>query len=225
MTDIHADMTELSEGRRGSLIDARPWLTKAKTAAAVAIVLSAASISLAKDSGLPTIDIEKLCRVNTDAVREVFTAGDLQGMDTCVADERVAREQLFKNWATYPASAEAACVQPQEYLPSYVEWQTCIEMTQAVLELRKRQEAAPSTTGSGASRQSSRRADPASADPASADPASNDDRARPRTRRGGRSYDLESRPSRRWPRSRRGWRVSVSRRPGKHNEEKQVHVS
>jgi hypothetical protein len=117
-------------------------------------------------------------------MREVFTAGDLQGMDTCVADERAAREQLLKNWATYPASAEAACVQPQEYLPSYIEWQTCIDMTQAVPELRKRQE--PSPTGAGASRQSSRRADSASADP-----ASNDGRARPRTRRGGRSYDLE----------------------------------
>jgi hypothetical protein len=167
MTDIHADMRDLSEGRGGSRIDARPRLTKARTVAAVAMVLSAASISLARDSGPPTIDIEKLCRGNLDAIREIFTAGDLQGMDTCVADERAAREQLFKNWATYPGSAKAACVQPQEYLPSYVEWQTCIEMTQAVFELRKRQEAAPSTTGSGASRQSSRRADPASVDPAS----------------------------------------------------------
>jgi hypothetical protein len=159
MTDIHADLRDLSEARRGSLIDARPWLTKAKTAVAVAMVLSAASMSLARDSGPPTIDIEKLCRMNMDAVREVFTAGDLQGMDTCVADERAAREQIFKSWATYPASVKAACVQPQEYLPGYVEWQTCIEMTQSVLELRKRQEAAPGTTGSGASRQSSRRAD------------------------------------------------------------------
>jgi hypothetical protein len=88
-------------------------------------------------------------------------------MDTCVADERAAREQLLKSWATYPAGVKAACVQPQEYLPGYVEWQTCIEMTQSVLELRNRQEAAPGTTGSGASRQSSRRADPASVDPAS----------------------------------------------------------
>jgi hypothetical protein len=149
MTDIHADMRDLSEGRRGSLIDARPWLTKAKAAVAGAMVLGAASISLARDSGPPTIDIEKLCRGNLDAMREVFAAGDLQGMDTCVADEQAAREQLFKGWATYPGSAKAACVQPQEYLPGYVEWQTCIEMTQAVLELRKRQEAAPTPPGPG----------------------------------------------------------------------------
>jgi hypothetical protein len=186
MTDIHADMRDLSGRRHGSLIDARPWLTTARTVVAVAMVLSAASISLARDGGPPTIDIEKLCRGDMDAVREVFTAGDLQGMDTCVTDERAAREQLFKSWATYPASAKAACVQPQEYLSGYVEWQTCIEMTQAVLELRKRQEAAPGTTGSGASRQSSHRADPAGADH-----ASNDGRARPRTRTGSRSYDLE----------------------------------
>jgi hypothetical protein len=186
MTDIHVDMRALSEARRGFLIDARPRLTKAKAVVAAAVVLSAASISLARDSGPPTIDIERLCRVDRDAAREVFTASDLQGMDTCVADERAAREQLFKSWATYPASVKAACVQPQEYLPGYVEWQTCIEMTQAVPELRKRQEAAPSTAGSEAGRQSSRRADPASADS-----ARDDGRARPRTRVGGRNHDLE----------------------------------
>lgn len=53
MTDVHADMRDLSEGRRGSLIDARPWLTKAKTVVAVGMVLSAASMSLARDSGPP----------------------------------------------------------------------------------------------------------------------------------------------------------------------------
>jgi hypothetical protein len=53
MTDIQADMRDLSEGRRGSLIDARPWLTK--TVVAAAIVVSAASASVAKDGGL-TLD-------------------------------------------------------------------------------------------------------------------------------------------------------------------------
>jgi hypothetical protein len=153
MTAIHADMRELSEGNARSRFAARPWLAKARTAAAAAMVLSAASVSLARDSGPPTIDIEKLCRVSLDAMREVFTTGDGQGLETCVADERAAREQLVKNWATYPAGAKTACVQPKEYLPGYVEWQTCLEMTRDVRDLHQREAAEASTTGSGASRQ------------------------------------------------------------------------
>ena len=37
-------------------------------------------------------------------------------------------------------------MQPKEYLPGYVEWQSCLEMTRDVLKLRK--ESAPSASGS-----------------------------------------------------------------------------
>jgi hypothetical protein len=138
-------------------------LTKTKTAIAAAIVLSAASASVAKDAGPPMIDIEKLCRADIDALRAVFTTSEVQAMDACVADEQAARDQLIKNWASYPPLAKAQCVQPQEYLPGYVEWQSCIEMTRDVLDLREHPAAAASTIGSGATRQPSR---PAKADPA-----------------------------------------------------------
>jgi hypothetical protein len=91
MTDIQADVRDLSEGRRGSLIDARPWLTK--TVVAAAMVVGAASASVAKDGGLT--------------------------LDSPV--------------------------------------------------LRKHQTAVPTTTGSGASRQSSGRSDPAKVAPASSE--------------------------------------------------------
>jgi hypothetical protein len=138
-------------------------LSKAKTAIAAAIVLSAASASVAKDVGAPMIDIEKLCRADIDALRAVFTTSEVQTIDACIADEQAARDQLIKNWASYPALAKARCVQPREYLPSYVEWQSCIEMTRDVLDLRKHPAPAASTVGLGASRQPSRRA---KADPA-----------------------------------------------------------
>jgi hypothetical protein len=153
MTAIQPDMKDLSAGNLRSFRAARPWRTKARTAAAVAMVLGAASVSLARDSGPPSIDIEKLCRGGLEAMREVFTNGDEQGLGTCVADEQAAREELVKNWTTYPASAKAACLRPQEYLPGYVEWQTCLEMAQGVLDLHKREAPEASTTGSGASRQ------------------------------------------------------------------------
>jgi hypothetical protein len=128
-------------------------LTKAKAAIAAAVVLSAASASVAKDAGPPMIDIEKLCRADIDALRAVFTTSEVQAMDACIADEQAARDLLIMTWASYPALAKAQCVQPQEYLPGYVEWQSCIEMTRDVLELRKHQAPAASTVGQGASRE------------------------------------------------------------------------
>jgi hypothetical protein len=51
--------------------------------------------------------------------------------------ELVARDQLVKDWAAFSAPVKATCVKPTEYLPSYVEWQSCLEMTRDVLKMRK----------------------------------------------------------------------------------------
>jgi hypothetical protein len=120
--------------------------TKVRTAVAAVIILSAASASAAKDGGPPTIDIQKTCRENVNALSTVLGGEIGQDMSACLMDEQEARDQLVKNWATYPAIAKARCVQPQEYLPGYVEWQSCIEMTRDVLKLRK--ESASSASGS-----------------------------------------------------------------------------
>jgi hypothetical protein len=122
--------------------------TKVRTAVAAVIILSAASASAAKDGGPPTIDIQKTCRENVNALSTVLGGEIGQDMSACLMDEQEARDQLVKNWATYPAIAKTRCVHPKEYLPGYVEWQSCIEMTRDVLKLRK--ESASSASGSGA---------------------------------------------------------------------------
>jgi len=132
-------------------------LTKWKVALATAIIiLSAISPSVAKDSGPPSIDIEKTCRQSSSALTDLTGTDNKDTLSTCMNDEQTAREQLVKNWATYPTLAKAQCVQPKEYLPGYVEWQACLDMTRDVINLRKEQ-AAPQTTGSGSGRQSSSR--------------------------------------------------------------------
>jgi hypothetical protein len=132
-------------------------LTNSKIAlVAAATILGTTFSSLAKDSGPPNIDIQKTCRESSSALSGL-TGNDTQdSVGTCMNDEQTAREQLVKNWATYPALAKAQCVQPMEYLPGYVEWQACLEMTRDVLNLRK-QQAVPAAHSSGASRQSSSR--------------------------------------------------------------------
>jgi hypothetical protein len=75
-------------------------------------------------------------------------------------DEQAARDQIVKDWATYPAIAKERCVQPSEYLPGYVEWQTCLEMTKDVVKMRQDREkngSAPTTVGQS-SKSSKRRA-------------------------------------------------------------------
>ena len=131
-------------------------LTKSKVALTAAIILGAASASLAKDSGPPNLDLQKTCRESANALAGL-TGNDAQDtFKTCMNDEQTAREQLVKDWATYPALAKARCVQPKEFLPGYVEWQSCIEMTRDVIKLRKEQ-AVSTPASSDASDRSSRR--------------------------------------------------------------------
>ena len=114
-----------------------------------------ASAAPAKDSGPPKIDIQKTCRESSTALLGL-TDNPKQDLDSCISDEQAAREQLTKDWANYSAFAKSACIKPKEYLPGYVEWQTCIDMTRDVLNLRKEQ-AASAPADSYASGQSSGR--------------------------------------------------------------------
>jgi hypothetical protein len=114
-----------------------------------------ASAAPAKGSGPPTIDIQKTCRESSTALLGL-TDNPKQDLDSCLSDEQAAREQLTKDWANYPALAKSTCINPNEYLPGYVEWQACIEMTRDVIQLRKDQ-AASAPADSDASGQSSSR--------------------------------------------------------------------
>jgi hypothetical protein len=116
-------------------------MTKMKIALTAAVILGAASAALAKDSGPPTIDIQKTCRESSNALSGL-TGNDNQDLDTCIRDEQAARQQLTKDWANYPALAKSACLKQQEFLPGYVEWQSCLELTRDVIKLRQDQAAA-----------------------------------------------------------------------------------
>ena len=135
--------------------------TKSKIALTAAIILGAVlgaasasvakSASVKKDSGPPTIDIQTTCRESATALTGLIGNDDHDNYSTCMSDEQMARDRLVKDWATYPALAKTFCIQPKEYLPGYVEWQSCIEMTQDVINMRK-QRAASTTAGSNASK-------------------------------------------------------------------------
>lgn len=95
--------------------------------------------------GVPTADIQKTCR----AAASVTSGTSIQrDIDICVSSEQKAREQMVKDWSQYAAADKARCVQAgaRIYLPSYVEWLTCLEMEITVKKIREEQKAAESST-------------------------------------------------------------------------------
>jgi hypothetical protein len=128
-------------------------LAQFKIVLSAAILFATASAGPAKDAGLPHIDLEKVCRASEKEVNAVFTGINRDVFSACMNDEKTARDQLVKDWATYSTPDRARCVLPMDYLPSYVEWFTCIEMTRDVIKMRKEQ-AAPTPAASNTRRKS-----------------------------------------------------------------------
>jgi hypothetical protein len=100
----------------------------------------------ATQAQVPKVDITQTCRAASGAM--VQMAGESRSKEddfkSCMAGEQKAREQIVKDWASFSAADKAQCVQTKVYLPSYIEWQTCLEMHRDVRQLRKSQ-SAPAT--------------------------------------------------------------------------------
>jgi hypothetical protein len=107
--------------------------TKATTVLFAVIFLGAASAASAEP--VPGIDVQKMCR----ASETVSFADSTATFDVCMSDEQAARERLVEDWANVPARDKARCVLPTEYLPSYTEWLTCLEMERELRKIRRAQ--------------------------------------------------------------------------------------
>jgi hypothetical protein len=101
---------------------------------ASAPIVLGSHLLVAAAGGLPAIDIEKSCRESSAALN-AGTTGNV--FDSCVEDEKAAAAMLAKDWAIFPAADKARCVHVTVYLPSYVEWLTCIEGESTLRQMRK----------------------------------------------------------------------------------------
>jgi hypothetical protein len=101
------------------------------------IVLGLHILVAATVSGVPTVDIAKTCRASEKAIADTFGSGTVATFDNCMQQEGDARAQIIKNWANYPVAGRQRCINPRAYMPSYVEWLTCLELERDVRELRK----------------------------------------------------------------------------------------
>jgi hypothetical protein len=88
-------------------------------------LLFGSQLLIAVADDVPNIDVKRTCR-NAAAVTGTLTQQDI---DSCVADEQGARDQLVKEWAQFSGVSKTRCVRASaEYLPSYVEVLTCLSM-------------------------------------------------------------------------------------------------
>jgi hypothetical protein len=129
------------------------WTTKRKLLATGLFCLSLATpgVANAASNGVPTVDIAITCRTSEKALIAIFGASYQQTFDSCMTSEKDARAQIVKDWSSYPAGARQRCVNTTGYMPSYVEWLTCLEMEKQVTEVRKGAASNPATTeGRGA---------------------------------------------------------------------------
>jgi hypothetical protein len=90
--------------------------------------------------GVPDWDVTASCRAAA-AIAITQTAGDR--LTSCLASEQRTREELNKNWSTFPAADRIACVKSLTFSPTYTELVTCLEMRR---DVKKSRDANPADT-------------------------------------------------------------------------------
>jgi hypothetical protein len=99
----------------------------------------------AAGGGIPTVDIKNTCRIAAGAmVGLIGGTTTANALSACLSSEQAAREQIVQSWSTFSAADRTQCVRTDVYLPSYVEWITCLEMERDVRKMRQQDQATKS---------------------------------------------------------------------------------
>src|SRR5437016_4311899 len=87
---------------------------------------------------VPTIDIQKTCQLAAGAMVKLMGGTTTeQDINACLDSEQKARDQIVKDLATYASADKVQCMRTDVYLPSYVEWLTCLEMGRDVRKMQR----------------------------------------------------------------------------------------
>ncbi|HZP78733.1 MAG TPA: hypothetical protein VFB45_21530 [Pseudolabrys sp.] len=91
--------------------------------------LVSAQLVLVADNSVPKLNVEPGCRAAADT-----GVGPGRNANACQEDEYKARDQLAKDWTSFPASDRDRCMRLAALggQPSYVELLTCLEMARDV---------------------------------------------------------------------------------------------
>jgi len=83
---------------------------------------------------VPSWDQTASCRAAGSV--SVYSGTPDERMKSCLAGEQRTREDLNKNWSTFPAADRIGCVKSLTFSPTYTELATCLEMRSQVKNLR-----------------------------------------------------------------------------------------
>ena len=87
---------------------------------------------------VPSIDIQRTCQAAAGAMVSLMGGTTTeQDVNACLDSEQKARDQIVKDRATYSAADKRQCMRTDVYLPSYVEWLTCLEMERDVRKMER----------------------------------------------------------------------------------------
>jgi hypothetical protein len=77
-------------------------------------------------ASMPTADLDSICQ----GAKMAALPGDDQTSiyESCIRDEKTARDDLREKWSHFSANAQETCAEPKEATFSYVELLTCLEM-------------------------------------------------------------------------------------------------
>jgi hypothetical protein len=90
---------------------------------------------------VPSIDIQKTCQAAAGAMVSLMGGTTTeQDVNACLDSEQKARDQIVKDRATYASADKKQCMRTDVYLPSYVEWLTCLEMERDVRKMERPQQ-------------------------------------------------------------------------------------
>ena len=101
---------------------------------------SARRTSVAVSGSVPSWDVTASCRA---AGSIAFGQTPSERVTTCLASEQRTREEITKNWSTFPAADRIGCVKSLTFSPTYTELLTCLEMRRNV---KKSRDAKPADT-------------------------------------------------------------------------------
>jgi hypothetical protein len=101
---------------------------------AAALVLQ---VFTAAAQGLPRINIEASCRASAKAVADAIGDNTVATVENCINQENSARADILKNWNTFTPADRTQCINAKRYMPSYVEWLSCLETRKHLRTLPK----------------------------------------------------------------------------------------
>ena len=105
-------------------------------------ILASTLVLAAASGGPPKVNIEATCRASEIEIKKVFGNDTMVTTSGCLMQENAALDELVKTWSTFTSADKASCVQPRGYMPSYVEWLTCLETRKELRRIRAQDKAA-----------------------------------------------------------------------------------